>query len=182
METQIWCPPAGSRGERLIKGTVASASTYFWEKAAPPALTLMPNGSVPPCMSLVLLSCCPSTGAQRVWVPVSLNAGPLRLQKPFAHSATILAGFYSRKLWILLFLALESWAWVLHGIPGFSGGTSTAEISLLTFLFHMWVWDQPILVSATPTSLHVAFFFFTFLSYRTWVQLDFRWFWMKALL
>ena len=37
------CLLAGSVGVGLRKGTVASASTFVWEKAAPPALVLMPG-------------------------------------------------------------------------------------------------------------------------------------------
>ena len=47
-------------GGGLSKGTVASACTSVWEKAAlPPALALMPDNSVPPHMSLVLFSLLP---------------------------------------------------------------------------------------------------------------------------
>ena len=52
-ESQKWHSPASSVGGGLIKGTSASASTSVWEKAAPPALTLMPNNSVPPHVSLM---------------------------------------------------------------------------------------------------------------------------------
>ena len=35
MESQIWHPSAGSVGEELIKGTMASVSISVWEKDAP---------------------------------------------------------------------------------------------------------------------------------------------------
>ena len=38
METQIWRMTGSSLGRGLRKGTVASASTSIWEKAAPPPL------------------------------------------------------------------------------------------------------------------------------------------------
>ena len=54
METQIWHPSAGSVQEGLSKGTVASASTSAWEKAA---LLLNPDTSVPLRISLVPFNC-----------------------------------------------------------------------------------------------------------------------------
>ena len=41
------------RGRSAQRGTMASASTSVWEKAAPPALVLMTDNSGPPHMSLV---------------------------------------------------------------------------------------------------------------------------------
>lgn len=48
---QIWCPPGDFEGGGLRKGTMTSAGTSFWEKVAPPKLTLQSDNSVPPCMS-----------------------------------------------------------------------------------------------------------------------------------
>ena len=64
MEFQIWCPTARSVVGGLRKGTMASASTSVWEKAAPPGFALKPDNSVPPQMSLVHSNCCPSDGGQ----------------------------------------------------------------------------------------------------------------------
>lgn len=63
IETQKWCLPtsAGRERVRLNKETMDFASTSAWEKAAPPALALKPENSVPPSMSLApfkLLSHC----------------------------------------------------------------------------------------------------------------------------
>ena len=65
-------------GGRLRKWTVASASTSVWEKAAPPALALMPDNSFPPCISQMFSICCHSAEAQRELFWVSLCMGPLR--------------------------------------------------------------------------------------------------------
>ena len=40
-------------GDKAQKRNMASASTSVWDKAEPPALTLLPNSSIPPFMSLV---------------------------------------------------------------------------------------------------------------------------------
>ena len=49
METQIF---VGSVGGGFRKGKMAFASTSVWEKASPPALTLMPGDLDLPCTSL----------------------------------------------------------------------------------------------------------------------------------
>lgn len=58
-------------GRELNQKTMASTSFSVWEITAPPALTMKPVNSVPPCMKPVnsvppwcLSSRCPSTGAQ----------------------------------------------------------------------------------------------------------------------
>ena len=66
----------------------------------------------------------------------------LELQKLPSSSDSIPAGFYSQKLWVLLFLALEPWAGdsgVGLGPSNSSGGTS-----LPIFIHYTWVWDQTI--------------------------------------
>ena len=115
MESQIWYPPAGSMWGRLRKGTTSSASTSVWEKSVPPTLILMPENSLPPCMSLVLFKllaqCWSSEGvsaSKSICRPCKRTAWDFR-GSPFP-SATIPAGFYSQKLGGLLFLVLEPWA------------------------------------------------------------------------
>lgn len=44
-------PAFGLLGEGLRKGSISSVITSLWENAAPPALTLMSNTSLPFCMS-----------------------------------------------------------------------------------------------------------------------------------
>ena len=46
-------PVYACSGGGLSRGTMASASTSVWEKAAPPALTKKPDNSVNACVSLV---------------------------------------------------------------------------------------------------------------------------------
>ena len=148
METQIWHPPADSVGTGLIKGRMASASTFIWEKAAPQLSSW--------CQVLQFLLCpwcppicCPSTEAQKEWVRVSLYATHLRgtawdSRSPPSHSASIPAVFYSQKLWELLFPTLECWAWepgVGLGPLTVQGGTYAAKISLWIFILLRWVWD-----------------------------------------
>ena len=58
----ICLPPLGGVGRedrRLRKGIMASASTFVWQKAAPPALALIPDNSVFPSMSLAPLELLP---------------------------------------------------------------------------------------------------------------------------
>lgn len=66
METQTWYQPvaAGWVWGVLSKGIMVPASSLVLEIAGPPDLALKPDNSVPLHMSLVLLSCCHSTGAQ----------------------------------------------------------------------------------------------------------------------
>ena len=52
VETQIWHLPASFVGRMLRLETMASSSTFAWQKAAPPALTLS-DTSVPPHVSMV---------------------------------------------------------------------------------------------------------------------------------
>lgn len=123
MEIQIWHPPVSAvwKGGRLNKGSMDSASTSVWEKAAPLALALKPDNSVPLFMSLVsfeLLPQCWST--ERVSSSMSKSiCGPFKRSVwdssccP-SHPAIISTGFHSPKLLRLLFLALETWA----GEPG----------------------------------------------------------------
>ena len=152
METQLQHPHAGSVGKGISKGTVASVGTSVWDKVAPPNFTLMPENSVSFCMSLVLFKLLYQSWSTE---GLSLNKsvhGPFRRNAwdsscHSSHSATIPAGFHSQKLWVVLFLALEHWNWVsCYGAwtPHSIGGTSTTEISLLIFICHTWVWDQPV--------------------------------------
>ena len=158
METQVWCRHSASVwGGSLRKGTMASASTFIWKKAAPQALTLMPDNSVPPWLSLVPLSCCPSAGL-RVGesVPEPCKRNCLGLHQPSDCTASVPAVFHSQKLWGL-FPALEPWAGGLEwaGTPDSSGGTSEAQISLPIFISPMWGTNS-FLISVPPTSLNVA--------------------------
>ena len=52
LETQLWYLPAGSVVKVLRKGAIPPASTLPGIEL-PLALTLMPDNSVPPCLSLV---------------------------------------------------------------------------------------------------------------------------------
>ena len=59
IDTQIWILPACTVQRELIKGMMASANTSVLGKATPPCLTLMPDSSILPCMSLVLFALLP---------------------------------------------------------------------------------------------------------------------------
>ena len=80
---------------------------------------------------------------------VSLNKsvhGPferncLGLQKFLSSTVLIPTEFYSQKLWRLIVLALELWAWG----PGFGLGPLAPQVSLPIFICHTWVWDQLVL-------------------------------------
>ena len=151
MDSQIWHSLACCEERGLRKGTMASASTSAWEKAAPLALTMMPDYSVTPHMSLVpfkLLSLswssegvslsksvhrpfkrnCP--GFQKLSVSLGLNPQPF-LQPEVMGTSLPGTG------------TLGWGAWYRAGTPHYSGRISAADISLLTFIHHMWVLGQP---------------------------------------
>ena len=95
METQIWCLPVSSvfGVGSLIKGTVASASNFAWQKAAPlPTLTLILDNSVPPSTSLVPFKLLPQGWSSEGVSPSKSESGPFE-RKPLFHSPTIPAGF-----------------------------------------------------------------------------------------
>ena len=138
LETQIWRLPAGSVGEGLRKGKMASASTSFWEKAAFPALALMPDNSFPPHMSLVPFELLPQCWSSEGVSSSMSVCGPLRgiawdSRSPPSHLATIPSGFHSQKLQGPIFLALEPRV----GGPGVGLGSLAPEIFLLIFIQHM---------------------------------------------
>ena len=56
-----WHLPAGSVRGGLSKGTMASTSTFVWDKAAPPTLNRKPDFL--PISAWCLLSCCEGAGA-----------------------------------------------------------------------------------------------------------------------
>ena len=92
-----------SEGLGLRKGTVASASTSVWEKAAPQLLSWCHKIQFLPICLWCLFSCCFCAGAQREWV-WELPGIP-----EVSSIASIPTGFYREKLWHFLFLALEPW-------------------------------------------------------------------------
>ena len=98
------------RGQ-LSKRTMASASTWVWEKAVPPpppAPILMPDTLVPSYIPWCPLSCCPSARTWSKWVRISLCTGPLREMSgpssPLSHSVTILLVFTARYYWEFSYL------------------------------------------------------------------------------
>ena len=147
METQIWCLPAWLCGGSLRKGTMASASTYVWKKAVPPALTLKLDTSVSPVCPCCLSSCCPSAGAQREWDRVSPSIALLREQPDTPEALHLtqpqsLLVFKARRYW-----DFSSWHWN-SGLGAWHGAgipCSTAQIYFLFFTHHIWVWDQSVL-------------------------------------
>ena len=150
METQIWFPPACSVGGELSKGTIASSSTSAWEKAAHPTLTPKPDNSVLPiCPWHAFLATVPaqelrSSESECLCRPLNKNDWDSR--SSLSHSVTIPTGFHSKKLWGLLFQALE----LQPGEDGVELGPLTpqrtplaAKISLPVFNCHRWMWVQP---------------------------------------
>ena len=84
-----------------------------------PALALVLDSSVPPHMSLKPSNLLPPHWSSKgvspnksVWGPFKSNC--LGFQKFLSSTTSILTGFYSQKLWRIIFLALEPWA----GGPG----------------------------------------------------------------
>ena len=141
----------------------------------PPTLTLMPDNSVPPRVSLApfkWLELRRVSWREPMRSPLKGTAWDSR--SPLSPSSSIPAGFYSQKLWGLLFLALGPWAGgPAMGPPGSSGETSEAQISLLTFILHMWVWGPG--RSTSPPLLPVSLrFHLPLFGGRTSIQLDSR--------
>lgn len=98
---------------------MSSASTSVWEKVASPAIALIPGNSVPPYMSLVTFELQLQCWSSERVSPRKSMCGPFKWNTwdsscSTSHSVTIPAGFYSQKLWGILFLALKLWA----GGPG----------------------------------------------------------------
>ena len=128
---------------------MASTSTSVWEKASSPALTLMPDNSVPLHMFMVPLELLPQCWSseevslsESVWGPFKRNS--LGFQKPWI---SLSLWFSQPKVMGLLFVSVDPWAWgawcgagKLHS----SRGTSAAKISLPIFVCFVLVWNQPI--------------------------------------
>ena len=98
METHIvptyWLCCRGS----FRKGTMASASTSVWEKAALLVFILMPDIHFLPTCPWSLSSYCPIAGAQSERVQVSPRMGPLK-GRPGTPAALCPAQPYRQKLW-----------------------------------------------------------------------------------
>ena len=95
-------PACQLREEGSEKETIVSASTSVWEKAAPTAVSLMPDNSVPPHMFPmyfeVLLHCLSSETvslSKSMCGPFKRNSWDSR--SPLSHLAKILVYFYSEK-------------------------------------------------------------------------------------
>ena len=113
MEIQVWHPPVNSLWGKLSQGTMNSANTSLWEKAAHPVLTLLPYNLIPPCMSFVpfeLLPQCWHRTSESNYMCGPFKSNIWDSRSPPPHSATTPAGFQSQDLWGLFFLALEPWA------------------------------------------------------------------------
>ena len=159
---------------------MASASTFVQEKAAPPALTPMPDNSVTPCMSLVLSQLLPYC-----WCSVSTVEGPL-----IGMSGTLEAFCFTQPRSLLVSQpeimrtshpnmepGMGSWCGAQCGgsvaEDPFLGGSSAFEILLPVFNHHMWVQGQPVL-NLHPSYQSPQWLLLYTLSNRTYVQLDFR--------
>ena len=113
METNIWHLPVG---QRLCRGTMASAITSLWEKAATSALVLKSDNSVSPCTSLTTFELqCQYWSSE--WVTLSKSVCRpfrknecLRLQQTSVSLSHTPHWFSQPELNPLLFLALEIWA------------------------------------------------------------------------
>ena len=143
MESQIWCPPAVSMRGGLRKGTTISASTSVWEKAAPQlSAWCWTIQLLPPLLSLMSFNLPPFCWSSD-WVSPSTSVhGPFKskcqgVQQLLSSTASIPTGFYSQKLWRLIFLVLKPWV----GGPGVTLGPLTPDISLLIFICHTWLWN-----------------------------------------
>ena len=100
-----------------------------------------------------------------------------------SHSSAIPACFHSQKLWGLLFLALEPWAGECNlrlGPVTLQEGPPQMKYSSLFLNAHLGV--GPV-CSVTLPLLPVSIWLLLYtLSFRSFVQLNFRWFLMIAVL
>ena len=151
-------PPVGSVLWGRAQNWNHGLSLHLSGKSCPPpAHALIQDYSVPPCMSLVP-QCWNSEWvslSKSIWGLFKRNAWDFR--SPLSHSATIWAGFYSQKLWGLLFLPL--WA----GAPAVGLGPLAPQGRSLRLRYPSWFlfttcgcWTSLSWVSAPPTSLDVA--------------------------
>lgn len=112
-----------------------------------------------------------------LWSPIALSPLPV----------SVSAGFYSQKLGEVLFLALapKLGAWCGTGTSHSSVGIPAAKLSILIFIYHMWVsWDQP------QSRLHPSYqsqrgFFFNSIVVGllfSWISGGFEWWLLCSLL
>ena len=121
-------------------------STFLSVESCPPALTLMPDISVPPFMPLLpfkLLPWCWSSegvSLSRESVCGFFKRNCLGLQK-FLSSIQSLLVFAARS-----YGGLSCWHWNT-GLGGlvWGWGSSLLRYPYQTFIHHMCIWDQPIL-------------------------------------
>ena len=139
-------------------------------------------------VSLVPLSCYPSTGAQGQWVRVSLCTGPLGgtswdSRSPHLTQAQSPLVFTDRS-----YGDFSSWhwnpglagGWCGAGIPHSSGGPLLPRYPSWFLSAACGCGSSPFPISTPPTSADVASSLYPY--YRTSIQLDFRGFSMTAVL
>lgn len=97
-------------------------------------------------------------------------------ETPVALCFTVSTGFHLQKLWGLLSLGWGAWCGIVDSC---SSGTSIAAISFQVFNHHTRVWHQPILCLSLSTNLDMASSEYP---YRTYVQLDAKWFLVMVIL
>ena len=126
-------------------------------KSCPSAVSLMPDNSVPPHMSLMtfnlLLWCWSSeevSPSKSVHELFKRNC--LGLQKLLSPTASIPSSFYSQKLWRFIFLALEPWTGVL--VWGWDPWLLRCTSQFLSTTH--WCGISPFHISTPPTSLNVV--------------------------
>ena len=144
---------------------MASASTFAWQKAAPPALTLMPDNSVPPGMSLVSLKLLPQCRSSEGLGPIMSAHGPFKmkcpgLQKPFISLSHNLHCFLQPEFMgtSLPGTGILGWgSWCGAEILCSSGEyIHSQDILSYYYLPHMNVGPALFHVSVPPTSFNVA--------------------------
>ena len=142
----------------LRREAIVFCQQFSLRECCPPSLALMPDTSVPPCMPWCLSSCCPCTRVKQEWVWISLCVGPL-IGTAWESSSLF---HWLHLYWFLQPVTTETYLPNTRTL-GWGSWCGAPEISLLIFIHHTWVWDQPIPhlhVSAPPTSLDGCGFFF----------------------
>ena len=162
---------SSGRGNHVTALLLCVGGSSQRDSAAAWPLECCPGRSCLPALALHFLpichwcpsSCCHVAESQSGWVCVSPKsiAGHLRGVFWEPHNFFCCSnptGFYSQKLWELMFLVLKPWArW-----SGLGLGSFAPRVSLPFFNYHMWIWDHPFLsaylsiplcFSAPPTHL-----------------------------
>ena len=153
------CWLCGSAMVALRKGTMVLASISFWDKTVPQLLPWIQTIQLYPYVSGVFLSVAPMMEPKGSQSKLRLCVGPLR---GIAYGSSSFCLPQPQSSW---FLQPEVMGTSLHGTgtlgwgPDMGLGCLTPQISILIFICHMWVLDQPVLPLSASFQSQCSFFF-----------------------